>query len=264
MPRPRTRHSCLAVLVLCLVASGAFAQEVQLRYAPPDTNLTAGESCRLSILIDEPLEFRTIDVTVRYDPAVVASIGGGKGQLYTDSGIFTFAGFEETAPGEWHGYAVLMGSGLFVQGPGELYYWDFEALADGATPLHTVSVYLSRPDGTWYETVLLPDGRVTVGDYSAVTPPRAGNVPLDIAPNPFNPATTIAFELLATGPARLSVYDARGRRVAVLLDGFLRAGPVTVRWNGQVTDGGTAPSGTYLFRLDTAAGVQTAKGVLVE
>lgn len=262
MPRPKFPAVVWLALAACLFAPAAAAQ-VDLRFDPPDTNLTAGESCRLSILIDEPLEIRTIDVTVQYDPAVLGSLGGAKGQLYTDSGIYTFDGFEEETPGEWHGYAVLMGAGLFIQGPGELYYWDFEALADGATPLHTVSVYLSMTDGSWYETVLLPDGQVTVGDSSAV-PELPSGAPLRVGPNPFNPSTRLSFELLRSGPVRVTVHDAGGALVATLLDGIREAGLATVRWNGRDRAGRTAPSGMYLFRVESASGTRAAKGLLLE
>lgn len=263
MFRPWTRLLTLACLALCVGASGAAAQ-VQLRYDPPDTNLVAGQTGRLSILVDQPLEIRTIDVTVQYDPAVLGSLGGAKGQLYTDSGIFTFDGFEEDTPGQWHGYSVLMGSGLFIQGPGELYYWDFEGLADGSAPLHTVSVYLSRPDGTWYETVLLPDGRVTVGDFAAASPVPLSAAPLRIAPNPFNPATGLSFYLLRAGPVRVTVHDVRGRQIATLLDETRPAGQVLLRWNGSDATGLAAPSGVYLFRVESLSGAQIAKGVLLE
>lgn len=254
--------ACLA-LALCLATLPAIAQ-VDLRFDPPDTNLQAGQSCRLSILIDQPLEVRTIDVTVQYDPAVLGSLAGGPGALYTESGVFTFDGFENTAPGEWYGYSIAMGAGLFVQGPGELFYWEFEALADGSTPLHAVNVYLSMTDGTWYEAVALPDGRVDIGEVSGVPVPGPVASALHVGPNPFNPATEVSFELWRDGPVRLAVYDARGRRVAVLLDAPLPAGPVRARWDGRDDQGRGAPSGLYLFRLETDDGTRTARGVLLE
>ena len=65
-------------------------------------------------------------------------------------------------------------------------------------------------------------------------------------PNPFNPATTIVFNLPSAAPVRLSVYDALGRRVAVPVDGPLPAGRHTV-----VFDAGGLAGGLYLYRLET-------------
>ncbi|MBK9304547.1 MAG: PKD domain-containing protein [bacterium] len=52
------------------------------------------------------------------------------------------------------------------------------------------------------------------------------------APNPFNPATNIAFYLPAAGAARLTVYDLRGRQVRALVDDDLPAGRHSAAWRG--------------------------------
>lgn len=67
-------------------------------------------------------------------------------------------------------------------------------------------------------------------------------------PNPFNPQTVIPFEMAASGAVRLEVFDALGRRVALLLDEVRPAGTHTATWNPN-----GLPGGTYLVRL-TAAG----------
>lgn len=79
------------------------------------------------------------------------------------------------------------------------------------------------------------------------------------SPNPFNPSTEIRFSLDAPGRVRLEVLDLRGRRVAVLQDGELDAGPHVRRW-----DASGRPSGAYLFRLTTPAGVVQGRGLLVK
>jgi hypothetical protein len=65
-------------------------------------------------------------------------------------------------------------------------------------------------------------------------------------PNPFNPATTIAFQLHDAGRVRLVVYDLLGRQVAILVDGVLGAGTHTATWNAA----GFA-SGVYFYRMTT-------------
>lgn len=86
---------------------------------------------------------------------------------------------------------------------------------------------------------------------------------LGAAPNPFNPATRIAFELDRPGRARLSVHDLAGRLVAVLADETLRAGPHVRTWRGLNARGGAAPSGTYVARLRVDGGTSAVKLVLV-
>lgn len=78
-------------------------------------------------------------------------------------------------------------------------------------------------------------------------------------PNPFNPATTLAFQMAATGQATLSVYNLKGEEVATLVDGRVSQGRHEISWNAA---GET--SGIYLVRLATEAGVQTRKITLIK
>lgn len=78
-------------------------------------------------------------------------------------------------------------------------------------------------------------------------------------PNPFNPATEIAFSLERGGPVRLTVHDLKGRQLAVLADGELAAGPHAVTWRPR-----ELPSGTYFYRLRTDAGVLARRALLVK
>lgn len=63
-------------------------------------------------------------------------------------------------------------------------------------------------------------------------------------PNPFNPETEIAFHLPEHAHVNLTVYNAMGQRVEILLDAQLDAGQHVIRWNGE----GFA-SGVYFYRL---------------
>jgi flagellar hook assembly protein FlgD len=83
------------------------------------------------------------------------------------------------------------------------------------------------------------------------------------APNPFNPATVISFRLASVLSARLAVYDATGREVAVLAEGFMQAGNHEVRWNGRDSSGNPVSSGVYLYRLEAGGKSETRKMILV-
>lgn len=73
-------------------------------------------------------------------------------------------------------------------------------------------------------------------------------------PNPFNPRTEIAFDLARDGRVALTVHALDGRRVATLVDGLLGAGPHRADWDGRDDAGQGVASGTYVYRLTTAAG----------
>lgn len=69
---------------------------------------------------------------------------------------------------------------------------------------------------------------------------------------------------LVYGPARLTVFDARGRQVRVLADESMPAGRHTVSWNGTDDGGRLLASGVYFHRLETAEGVRMGKMILVK
>ena len=75
-------------------------------------------------------------------------------------------------------------------------------------------------------------------------------------PNPFNPTTTITFDLAEAGFTTLKVYNLLGQEVATLVEGMLPASTHQVRFNAAAL-----PSGTYIYRL--AAGTHTQQRMLM-
>ena len=69
-------------------------------------------------------------------------------------------------------------------------------------------------------------------------------------PNPFNPMTAIRYDLSASGPVKLRIYDAGGRLVRVLQDGPQAAGPQSVVWDGRNDGASPVASGVYFYRLE--------------
>lgn len=70
-------------------------------------------------------------------------------------------------------------------------------------------------------------------------------------PNPFNPVTTISYQVAKTSPVRIAVYDLLGKEVATLVDGQITAGSHTITWNGQNHAGQAVSSGVYFCRMIT-------------
>ncbi|UCH78079.1 MAG: T9SS type A sorting domain-containing protein [Candidatus Coatesbacteria bacterium] len=70
-------------------------------------------------------------------------------------------------------------------------------------------------------------------------------------PNPARTEAVITFTLPEAGPARLTVYDVSGRRVATLAEGALEAGEREVVWNLTDDRGASVPPGVYFYRLET-------------
>jgi hypothetical protein len=68
-------------------------------------------------------------------------------------------------------------------------------------------------------------------------------------PNPFNPTTTLRFRVAAPQRVALVLYDALGRRVATLFEGYAEAG----RYETVRVDGTSLPSGSYTVSLEGEA-----------
>jgi hypothetical protein len=67
-------------------------------------------------------------------------------------------------------------------------------------------------------------------------------------PNPFNPVTTITYSLPEPSTVYLSVYNALGEEISVLVDADASAGTHSVIWNSQNARG-TGSSGLFYYRI---------------
>ena len=89
------------------------------------------------------------------------------------------------------------------------------------------------------------------------------NVPIDymlkIYPNPFNPTTTIYFELPKSSDISIAMYDVLGREITCLVDGHMNAGHYRITWNAN-----TLSSGTYFCRLQSENFSKTEKLILLK
>lgn len=77
-------------------------------------------------------------------------------------------------------------------------------------------------------------------------------------PNPFNPSTTIRFEIESACHANLTVYDVAGRKVAVLVDEYMKPGSYSINWKPA-----NLASGVYFYMLRAGGKRITKKAVLI-
>lgn len=68
-------------------------------------------------------------------------------------------------------------------------------------------------------------------------------------PNPFNPSTSIVYDLPKSVFVRLVVYDLLGNEVATLVEKKQNAGSYTVKWDGLSDFGRQMPTGIYIYRI---------------
>jgi hypothetical protein len=83
-------------------------------------------------------------------------------------------------------------------------------------------------------------------------------------PNPFNPETTIAFDLVKSGPVELKIYNVVGEEVKTLINNSLLPGSYKIIWDGTDNSDQQVASGIYIYSLKTGNSVQSNKMVLLK
>jgi hypothetical protein len=151
---------------------------------------------------------------------------------------------------QYHGVDPIVKSTLVPDAPNVL------AFGLGAAPLR--ELYVSCGDGFIYQLAR------TTTDVDRTPVADRGQL-LGNFPNPFNPATTIRYQLSRPGRVAVEVVSVDGSRVRLLEDGAREAGEHSVAWRGETDGGGRAASGVYFYRLIVdGATVDSARMVLVQ
>ena len=90
----------------------------------------------------------------------------------------------------------------------------------------------------------------TVSDTDNVSDIVATNL-IGNYPNPFNPETTIKFDLKHDAHVLIEIFSIRGQKVQTLVNNNLGAGNHQVIWNGSDNSGQQVGSGIYFYRMTT-------------
>jgi len=105
---------------------------------------------------------------------------------------------------------------------------------------------------------------VTGGSTISDTPDVNVAVRLDQnRPNPFNPVTSIRFQVADPGNVRLRIFDLQGRLVRVLIDDNRSSGWHEVQWDGRSDQRRNLPSGAYMYQLESAHRIKSRVMTLV-
>ncbi len=149
-----------------------------------------------------------------------------------------------------------------VGAPFRVYLWEE---GDGAgPPLTRPTIAASRRTPGQF-TVLWSDSLLRYTTLNALSlvavdpaPPTRPRVTMSNFPNPFTAGTTIHFTVARQSHVRLQVFDVLGRLVATLVDGPRASGRYTVVWEVAA-----APSGVYVYRLQTGLHAEVKKMILI-
>ena len=108
---------------------------------------------------------------------------------------------------------------------------------------------------------------ISVFDNSSVAIKRIDNFSLNNIynyPNPFNPITTLRYDLPEDAFVRITVYDMLGKVVSNLLNTNQSSGNKSVQWNATNNQGQPVSAGLYLYTIEVGDFRQTKKMVLLK
>ena len=83
-------------------------------------------------------------------------------------------------------------------------------------------------------------------------------------PNPFNPETTISFDLPESGEIKLEIFNIKGQKVITLISDQLSAGEHSITWNGKDSNNKRVGSGIYFYKLKAGDYQKVKKMVLLK
>ncbi len=83
-------------------------------------------------------------------------------------------------------------------------------------------------------------------------------------PNPFNPNTTIKYDLKENAKVTLKIFNSIGQEVGILVNTQQSSGNHSVIWDGKNNQGQRVTSGVYFYRLQAGDFVKTRKMVLLK
>jgi hypothetical protein len=146
---------------------------------------------------------------------------------------------------------------VITQSDGELTIAAFgETATEGDLGLNLIFRSLKEIEGTDVE---LTTGELRDGNFGLNAVPTPVSVRIetrpevyalgDNYPNPFNPETTIKYQLPEAGDVRLEIYNMLGQVVTTLVDDHQAARRYTILWQGTNDHGQQVASGMYFYRI---------------
>jgi len=204
-------------------------------------------------------------LTSRGDEPTYVNVSHSLIQGGTDPSILHFAGPEP------YGVEFIWGEGIIDDVPqflggdeyDPLYYQltELSPCVDAGTPdttglylppwdlLHNFRVWDGDNNGTAIiDMGCYEFGAPSVGSNEEVI--QLNNINLYNYPNPFNPTTTIKFNLLESGKVKLIIYNIKGQKVKILMDCYTSPGDFELIWDGKDDNSFPVGSGIYFYQLN--------------
>jgi hypothetical protein len=148
------------------------------------------------------------------------------------------------------------------------------AIVDVSDPSETEYIDAELVSGVYeyYVTSLYSEGESIASnsvEIEIILDNAEDNIPLVTTlkgnyPNPFNPTTTISFDLAKSSDVKLEVYNIKGQKIITLVDEDFAAGQYSVVWNGKDASNRNIASGVYFYKMVTNNYSEIKKMILLK
>ncbi len=155
--------------------------------------------------------------------------------------------------------------------------WKYINPVDDGAPVHQGDVVENNEVGRCYRYAADYPGFIghdlTPGDPIELPPVSINNPNPQLLgkfvlhnnyPNPFNPTTTINFDLFKKSYVKLVVYDINGKKIATLVNGIKEPGSNSIEWSGESDSGYKVGSGLYFYILKVGHKISVKKMVMIK
>ena len=115
------------------------------------------------------------------------------------------------------------------------------------------------------ETAILPVNLAVNNNLSVDSPILINEYRLyDAYPNPFNPITTLRYDLQDDSFVNLVIYDVTGRKIKSLINSNQAAGNRSINWDSTNDYGELVSTGMYIYVIQAGNFIQSKKMVLLK
>ncbi|MBL7148613.1 MAG: T9SS type A sorting domain-containing protein [Candidatus Cloacimonetes bacterium] len=206
--------------------------------------------------------------------------GDGNGSAIIDIGPYeynspAFGGIEGYTYNPTTGYPVDYVLIKINNEPGDFTFSDSLGDFQYKLPAGIYDVYAER---VFFEDVVVYQVEVFDGEFTQIMIsmleivdveeniiiPLANDFNLTNYPNPFNPTTTISFNLAAESNVSIAVYNVKGQKLKQLMNEQLSVGQHSIEWNGKDSNNKSVLSGIYFYKISAGKSSAMKKMLLLK
>jgi hypothetical protein len=222
---------------------------VELSLSLGSDKVLVGQTVTLNVTVDNAASLQGFGFGLSYDTDKFEFVNATPAQedLLSSGGAETPVFLlHENGPGELS-IANAIVDGSPVTGNGDVVSLTFQVLTEFED-----NARFEIANGVVFDGSLLSNAVVALGSLNVESTPTEFAL-LQNFPNPFNPETTIKYNIAEGGNVSLRIYNVVGQVVSTLVAEQQSAGRYTVRWNGTDDRGVSVSSGIYFYQI-TAGG----------